>query len=373
MHALIAVQAAFCVLVIFVAGLFVATFDRLSNHSTGFSADHVLTLDTVTQAPQQLVFWNQVRQHLRTAPGIESVALAGWPLLGGGGWNGFVSINGAPPGPELAFFLNVSPDWLDTMKLALLDGRDLRPNEGGVALVNETFVREFFKHEPPLGKLFAKGNNRFQIIGVVRDAPYKSIRGPIPPVAYVPFETSRAVRAATFIVRTSTVSPPDIASILRREVPRARPEFRVSNIRSQADLVRAQTVRERLLAMLALFFALVALLLAGIGLYGVLDYSVLQRRREIGIRMALGARAAHIAGKVTASVFSMVLAGAVVGIALGLASVRYIETLLYQVQASDVKLLVLPWLAILTAALLAALPAVIRAVRIDPVIMLRSE
>ena len=109
---------------------------------------------------------------------------------------------------------------------------------------------------------------------------------------------------------------------LRREVTRARPEFRVSNIRTQRELVLAQTVRERLLAMLAMFFAVVALLLASIGLYGVLDYSVLQRRREIGIRMAIGAPAADIARRVSAEVFSMVLLGALAGLALGMASAR---------------------------------------------------
>ena len=178
---------------------------------------------------------------------------------------------------------------------------------------------------------------------------------------------------ATFIVRTSSANPLALASTLRREVPRARPEFRVSNIRTQAELVHAQTIRERLLAMLALFFAAVALLLAGIGLYGVLDYSVLQRRREIGIRMAIGAEAGDIARRVTADVFRMVVTGAIAGLALGMASVRYIETLLYQVKTTDLAMLALPVVTILTAALLAALPPVIRAVRIDPVAALRSE
>jgi ABC-type antimicrobial peptide transport system permease subunit len=164
-----------------------------------------------------------------------------------------------------------------------------------------------------------------------------------------------------------------LASILRREVPRARSEFRVSSIRTQAELVRAQTVRERLLAMLGLFFAGVALLLAGIGLYGVLDYSVLQRRREIGIRLAIGAPAGNIARLVTVEVFGMVLMGALAGVALGMASVRYIETLLYQVKAGDPAMLALPSLTILAAALLAALPAVYHAVRIDPVAMLRAD
>jgi ABC-type antimicrobial peptide transport system permease subunit len=156
-------------------------------------------------------------------------------------------------------------------------------------------------------------------------------------------------------------------------VPRARPEFRVGNIRTQKEITESKTIRERLLAMLALFFAVVALLLAGVGLYGVLDYSVLQRRREIGIRMAIGAPAASIVRGVTADAFVMVLAGAFAGVGLGLALARYIEALLYQVRPTDPLLLALPTLTILVAALLAALPAVIRAVRIDPASMLRAE
>jgi ABC-type antimicrobial peptide transport system permease subunit len=128
-----------------------------------------------------------------------------------------------------------------------------------------------------------------------------------------------------------------------------------------------------MLAMLALFFATVALLLAGIGLYGVLDYSVLQRRREIGIRMAIGAPAGEIVRRLTADVFGMVLFGAAVGLAFGMASVRYIEPLLYQVKATDLVMLVIPSFTILAAALLASLPAVIRAVRIDPATTLRAE
>jgi putative ABC transport system permease protein len=124
---------------------------------------------------------------------------------------------------------------------------------------------------------------------------------------------------------------------------------------------------------LALFFAGVALLLAGVGLYGVLDYSVLQRRREIGIRMAIGAQPGGIARLVTMEVFSMVLTGALGGLALGIISARYIASLFYQVKPTDLDVLALPSLAILAAALLAALPAVIHAVRIDPVTALRAE
>ncbi|MCU1236584.1 MAG: hypothetical protein JWP63_4551 [Candidatus Solibacter sp.] len=373
MHALVGVQVAFCFLVIFIAGLFAATFDRLSHREFGFAPDRVLTLDTVAQHAQPSVFWDQVTDHLRTVPGVESVALAGWPLLTPNGWNGFVSVNGAPPGPVLAYFLSVSPGWVEAMRTPLIEGADFRPADtaSGGAIVNETFVRQYFNGASPLGQAFAKGRSRYHVIGVARDAPYRSLREPILPVAYVPFPT--AIRTATFIVRTSSANPLALASTLRQEIPRARPEFRVSNIRTQADLVRAQTVRERLLAMLALFFAAVALLLATIGLYGVLDYSVLQRRREIGIRMAIGAQASDIARRITREVFAMVMVGAIAGLALGLASVRYIETLLYRVNATGPAMLLPPLLVILAAAFLAALPAVFRAVRIDPVASLRAD
>jgi predicted permease len=381
MHGLICAQVAFCFLVLFVAGLFAATFDRLSGKPTGFSAERILTLETVTQRAQSPVFWDQVADHLRTVPGVERVAMSGWPLLQVNGWNGFVSINGAPPGPELAYFLYVSPGWVDTMKIRLVDGRDFRRDDTspGAALVNETFARQFFNGENPVGKAFARGKSVYHVVGMVGDVPYRGLREEQLPVAYVPFHPIDAggvlqpVRTGTFVVRTRSANPMAMASTLRREVPSARSEFRVSNIETQEELVRAHTLRERLLAMLALFFAAVALLLAGIGLYGVLDYSVLQRRREIGIRMAIGAQAGDIARRVTAEVFGMVLAGAMVGLALGMASVRYIATLLYGVKATDVAMLAFPTGAILAAAVLAALPAVLHAVRIDPVTALRGD
>jgi predicted permease len=383
MHALIAAQVTFCFLVLFVAGLFVTTFDRLSNQSTGFSAERLLTLDTIAARPQPPVFWDQVAEHLRAVPGVETVAVADWALLNGNSRNNFVSVNGAPPTQVLAYFRYVSPGWIDAMRIPLKDGRDFRANDTspGAAIVNEAFSKAFFNGENPVGKSFERtaGGMRYQIVGLVRDARYRNMREPILPVAFVPFQAidaagaPRPVSEGTFLVRTASSNPLALAATLRREVPRARPGFRVSNIRTQAEINLRHTIRERLLAMLALFFAIVALLLAGVGLYGVLDYSVLQRRREIGIRMAIGAQAADIARRVTVDVLSMVLAGALAGLALGMASVRYIETLLYQVKPTDLGVLALPTLTILTVALLAALPAVIRAVRIDPVAMLRAE
>jgi putative ABC transport system permease protein len=392
MHAMIAAQVAFCFLVLFISGLFVTTFERLQNQPMGFSAERILTLDTIAQQPQLPVYWEQVAEHLRSVPGVEAVGISGWSLMSGTGWNGFVSVNGGPPSQELAYFLNVSPGWLGVMKIPIISGRDFRPGDTtpGAAIVNEAFADTYFKGVDPIGRTFQKTNGtsadiRFEVVGVAGNARHRDMREPITPTAYVPFQSvtpekkidansAKAPRkSGTFIVRTSNANPMVMARILREEVTRARAEFRVSNIRTQAELNQQHTVRERLLATLAIFFGGVALLLAGIGLYGVLHYSVVQRRREIGIRIAVGAQAGDVARLVTSEVLYMILTGAIAGVALGMGSVKYIESLLYEVRATSIPMLALPAVTILAAALLAALPAVIHAVRIDPVKMLRSE
>jgi predicted permease len=385
MHSLIAVQVAFCFLVLFVAGLFVTTFQRLSQQPTGFSTDRLLIVDAVTKTLQPIEFWEQVADHVQNVQGVEAVAMGDSPLLGGSGWNNFISVNAAPSNGVLAYMRAVSPGWLDVMKIQLIDGRDFRPGDThpGAALVNETFAKTYFDGVDPVGKSFDLSLDegvrlRYEIVGYVKDVRYRSLREPILPQLYVPFHAvdnngaSRKRGAGILLVRTSSLNPRALASVLRQEVPRARAEFRVSRIRTQLDINQSQTVRERLLATLALFFAIVALLLAGVGLYGVLHYSVLQRRREIGIRIAVGAQAGGIARLVTMDVFAMVLVGALAGIGLGMLSVRYVESLFYQVKATDMQMLAFPALAILAGAFLAALRPVMQAVRIEPVSMLRA-
>ena len=257
-----------------------------------------------------------------------------------------------------------------------------------VAIVNQAFAKQYFDGANPVGKFFERIESangigtraRVEIVGYVRDARYRdNMRLPIRPTFYTPMHFIGAQgdlqprSRGNFVVRTFSSNPLALSSILRQEVSRARPGFRVSNIRTQNEIIESKTIRERLLAMLALFFAVVALLLAGVGLYGVLDYSVVQRRREIGVRMAIGAPAASIVRGVTADALLMVLAGALAGVGLALASTRYIEALLYQVRPTDVAMLALPAFTVFAAALLAALPAAIRAVRIDPATMLRAE
>jgi predicted permease len=387
MKTLVVAQVAFCFLVHFIAGLFISSFDRMANQPTGFSADRVLVLDTVAIGPQPHPRWDQVLDSLRSATGIESVGLSRWALMSGSGWNQDIWANGRSPEGSTPnpYFHAISPGWLDTMKIPLLEGRDFRAGEmyPDVAIVNQAFARHYFDGQNPVGKTFEKMQGRTRrvrvsIVGYVRDARYSDMREPIRATVYVPFRRLddegilESPARGTFVVRTAA-DPLALASALRGAVRQARSEFYVSNLRTQEELVRMHTIRERLLAMLSLFFAAVALLLAAVGLYGMLDFSVLQQRREIGIRLALGAQAGHIALGLTADVVSMLVVGATVGLGLGVASERYIGTLLYQVKPTELTALTAPVVTVLTAAVMASLPPVVRAVRTDPVATIRTE
>jgi predicted permease len=382
MRGAIALQVAFCFLVLFLSSLFVASFQRLQNRPLGFSTDRLLLLETVAGKGRLPVVWNQTAEALRAVPGVNSVAISRWPLLGRIQINSDIFVNGAPPSPTPAFFLNVSPDWLSTMKIPLVSGRDFRPEDTspGAAIVNETFVKTFFPGQDPIGRSFERGANQplNKVVGVIPDVPYHDLREPTRAVFYVPFaeindkSAPRVVDFATFTIHTAQ-NPLALAGSCRQLIAQSHNGLRVSNITTQLDLVRDRTIRERLIAMLAAFFAAVALLLAGIGLYAVLNYSVLQRRREIGIRMAIGSTRAGIVRIVTLDVFQMIALGGCAGVALGFVAARYVESLFYQVKATDADMIALPTCAMLLSALVATLPAVLRALRTDPTEILRSQ
>lgn len=387
MRALVAVQVAFCFLVHFVSGLFVSTFDRLSSQPIGFSPERVAVVEVASTELMPPAAWEQLTARLRALPGIESAAFSNFALMSNNSWMRPVWANGhGPEQIQNPHFLSISPGWFETMKIPLVDGRDFREGDTGpsAAIVNESFARAFFGGVNPLGRTIeiSAGQNRRDaatIVGYVRDARYNSMRDEIPPTVYIPNRNRSANGElvapdwGAIVVRSSVGDPLQLAPAIRQVVPELHAAFRVSTIRTQEELIRAKTIRERMLAMLSLFFAAVALLLAAIGLYGVLDYSVLQLRRDIGIRLALGAQRSKIVRRVTAEVFSMLIVGSGVGLLLGIASERYVKTLLYQVKGTDPWMLLIPALTILSASFLAALPPVLRALRIDPAGMLRAE
>ena len=218
-----------------------------------------------------------------------------------------------------------------------------------------------------------------KIIGVTPDIPDHNLREPLRPLFYVPFNeideksAPKIVDLATFIIHTETPNSLALAGTLRQVIAQRHNGLRVSNITTELDLYRDQTVRERLIAMLAAFFAVVALLLAGIGLYAVLNYSVLQRRREIGIRMAIGSPRINIVRIVTFDVFLMIALGTCAGMVLGFGAARYVASLFYQVKATDAEIIAIPAVAILVTMLVATFPAVLRALQTDPTKILRAE
>jgi putative ABC transport system permease protein len=204
MHVLIAVQVSFCFLVLFVAGLFVATFNRLSHQPTGFSSERILNLETDSSRARPSVFWEQAAEHLRSMPGVEAVALANRTLLNGSNFNNSVAVNDGPPSDDLTYFMEISPGWLDTMKIPLAQGRDFRAPDRKFERghrKNQTFAKRYFHGENPVGRNFDEVPDdgpriRRQIVGLIHDARYSGMREPIPPVAYLPFHSDKTTRSS---------------------------------------------------------------------------------------------------------------------------------------------------------------------------------
>lgn len=385
MHLSIAVQAGLCFVVLFLAGLFASSLQRLTTKPLGFDPDRVLLLTGLAQHGQPPVVWDQIVERLRTQPDVESASLASWPLLSGRTENDLVSTDGNPPDRVPARFVWVTPGWFSAMKVTLQSGRDFRLDDASprVAIVSRQFARQYFGGANPVGKFFelasslAGKRDRVEVVGLTEDVAYKDVHDSMLPVVFMPMhrvDTANLIQPldeGTFVVRMKSTGAQ--AASLERIIQEARPSIRISNFADQADLVRDQLIRERLLTALGGFFAAVALLLAMIGMFGVLNYSVQQREREIGIRIALGASASNIVRVVTAEIAVVMVVGAAAGIGAAESSARYVQTLLYGMRAGSPSTLLMPVLTLMFAALLATIPAVVRAIRIDPVTMLRTD
>jgi predicted permease len=374
----LAAQVAFSLIVLFVGGLLVRSFVKLSNVNPGFATSDVLL---VSWEPIQRMEWNeqrlallQVLDRLRDVPGVAAVSAAEFTALDRT-WRNNVSV----PGREAieATMAPVAPGYFETMQIPLLAGRtfvrrDLETEFPTVVVVNESFAKRYFGGEPAVGRLvgvrFGRTDAPKEVLGVVADVRY-DLRKPPAPTIYLllPIQSHRTLHVRVAGDATT------IAARLRDDVRAAAPLFRVTSVTSQTATVARTLVRERLLALLSGFFALVGLVLTAVGLYGVLSYAVVQRTREIGIRVALGARALGAVRSVLADTASTTLIGAVCGLAGGLYASRFVETLLFEVAARDVWSLALPLGTLLLAAFVAAVVPAWRATRVDPVIALRHE
>jgi len=375
---LVALQAAFSVAVLFIGGLLLLSFGKLTDVDLGFTKSNIVLLEMdatkLKDREEAHAIAGRMVDHIRRVPGIDAAGLAGWPLFGGMGWTNNIRIAGQPPDAFEPHYLAVAPGFFETMRIPLLQGRtidahDARIENPSAVVVNEAFARRYFGGRA-LGHTFARVDSVLaeqRIVGVVGNAKYRDLRAPAPPTVYVPLRG-----LGTLHVRTAG-DPLQMVSALRREVHAIHPALRVRDVRLQSTLIDNQLLGERLLALLSGFFAAVGLLLAAVGLYGVLSYSVVQRTREIGIRMALGAEARAVVRSVIADAAAMVALGALGGLAAGIYLARFVRTILYDVDPLAPSSIALPLACLLAAALLAALPPARRAARVDPIVALRYE
>ncbi|MPY87817.1 MAG: FtsX-like permease family protein [Luteitalea sp.] len=389
---LLALQVGFSLVVLFVASLLLLSFLRLTRVHPGFSQDRVLLLSLDTgviddDEGKARVAALQLLDRVQQMPGVDGAALSEWALFEGAWWASEVRISGREPEAFAPSFLAISPGYLETMRMRLLEGRtftvrDTEPDQPTTVIVNDAFARRFFNTTHVVGRSFGRPVGRRaatspvvrdgllpqEIVGVVADAKYGDLREPAPPTVYVPLRGF-----GTLHVRAASDDPLTLAPILQREIPRELPALRVTNVTLQSTLIANSILSERLLALLSGFFAIVGLLLAAIGLYGVLSYGVVQRTREIGIRVALGAQPGVIVRTVLAHISGVMVAGIVAGLGGGLFLARFVKTMLYEVQPLDALSLALPVCGLIVVAVLAAVPPARRAARVDPVVALRYE
>jgi predicted permease len=385
---LIVLQVALSIVLLAAAGLFVQTFSRLVNVPLGFEPSGVLIVNvniprSVGESPASTELFERIREAVAAVPGVISLGGSIWTPIGTGGGGLLTDARGrrADLGGGVLAFNFVTPGWFATYRTDLRAGRDFDAGDGAaaarVAIVNETFRHTHLSGREAIGETIDVGpcgGDRCTVIGVVADTVYgSSLRDAPPPMVFVPLAQAAvrpdmplrlSIRAAADSVRLV----PAVSAALHRVEPRLTFTFRPLE-----DAVRAGLSQERIVAWLAGFFGIVALLLTTIGLYGVVSHAVSRRRGEIGIRLALGARGADIVRLMLARVGICVLAGTAAGLLVAAWLSRFVAPLLYGVQPRDPVVLAVAPAALASVAALAAWRPTRRAVRVDPAQVLRES
>ena len=386
---LVAAQVAFSVVLLAGAGLFLRTLVNLLSVNIGIRADHLLTFQTDAspfgyQGQRLADLYADLRVRLESTPGVESVGMSHRPLLNNGVTNTGFFIPGRTlnQGPfRSVHLLYCSDSFLSTMHIAVVLGRDLSGEDRAgaplVAVVNEAFAREYLGGENPigirivLGEKPKVGDQPIEIVGVARDAHYSSVRADVPPTAYIPFmQHIDHLDRMAFAIRTN-VQPLAIASAVRKRFAERDPSLPVAEMRTMDDQVSESIHTERLFAGLVSGFGALASLLAAIGLFGVMAYSVARRTREIGIRLALGATPGGVRWMVLREGMVIVAVGLAVGLPSALALSRLVETMLYGLKPHDAASFTLAALVMAGIAAAAAWSPARRASGTDPVAALR--
>jgi putative ABC transport system permease protein len=390
-RALVVVEIALALVLLIGAGLMIKSFIRLQNVNPGFDPENVLTAEISLPAfkyrerAQISSFFQQVIEQIKNSPGVESAGgISSLPLTGSG-WSGSFNIEGRPVAPGQAephtALRAITPDYFKAMKIPLIDGRYFderdRADSGRVVIIDQTLAEHYFPDENPLGKRVEfgmagpNGPTWREVVGVVGRVRHKSLDAELKDHLYFP-HTQSPESGMVLVVRTS-IDPVSVTSAVRgavASVDKDQPVYRVTTM----EQVRSDSVSRKRLSMLLLaIFAAVALILAAVGIYGVMSYTVTERTHEIGIRMALGAKAGDVLKLVVGQGMALALAGVVIGVIAALVLTRFMESLLFGVAATDSTTFMLISVLLAGVALLACYIPARRATRVDPMIALRYE
>ena len=391
-RALVAAQVAGCILLLTEAGLFVRTLENLQNQNFGFDQYHLLLFRIdPTQAGYQgnrlLTFYQELRARIEALPGVQSASFSSDGLIGAGMSVKGISVEGYTPNrsgrEESAWTNNVGPDFFEATGIKLLLGRAIglqdTQSSPKVAVVNQALVRQVFGQANPLGRRFTfgkpeSGADEITIAGVVQNAKYEELRKPAPPTVYIPYAqmVERGWPSAYFEVRTAG-DPLLMVPDLRRIVDSMNRDLPLSDVRTETEKIDQALMQERLFARLSSFFGGLALLLACVGLYGVMNYSVARRTGEIGIRVALGARPGSILRLVMRDIAVILAVGVAGGLCISIAAVGVLQKLLFGLSPRDPVTLILSAGVLSAAALLAGYLPARRATKVDPMVALRYE
>jgi predicted permease len=384
--ALVVAQVALSLVLLVAAGLFIRTFASLARLNLGFDSRAVLVASVKVPAARiDLTRRAELARELLAAaqavPGVASAGLSELTPLGNNTWNNLIELPDGPMLPEserLTYFNRVSTGWFETYGTPILAGRDFsRTDTVGsppVAIVNEAFARRFTGGRNPIGvRVRHPGNVVREIVGYVADAVYESVRAPVPPTLYVPYGQDPQVQSSLVVsVRGAGGSPALLARPLVAALSGVRSDLVVTP-RPLADHVGAALTRERIVGAMSAVFGGLALLLAGLGLYGVTAYAVSRRRAEIGVRMALGAAPRRVVTLVLGRIFWLVGAGIAVGAGVSLWASQFVSPLLFRLEPHDPATILGASAVLAIAAALAGWLPVRRASRIDPATVLRES
>jgi putative ABC transport system permease protein len=387
---LVVSQVALSLVLLVGALLFVRSLRNLLTLDMGFNQEGMLVMDMDVERPnlsaeRRRDFHRELLERIRETPGVASAAETAIVPVSGNGWNENVDILGHPPserGKLISNFSRVSPGYFKTMGTPILAGRDFDVHDTisapQIAIVNEAFAREFLKGANPLGVTLSvegdpnKPEPKYLIVGLVKDSKYQSIREDFTPIAYLPAsQEEKPDKGAQFMVRSQAPMEALIPAV-KRTFTEYDPEMKL-NLRVMRTQIRDTLLQERLMATLSGFFALLAGVLATIGLYGVISYMVARRRNEIGIRIALGAGRGSVIGLILREAALLLGVGLVIGTAISAAAGTTARSMLFGIAPHD-PLTIATAIAILGVVALAAsyLPAR-RAARLDPMVALRDE